>query len=532
MPRLIGIDLGSHAVKVTVMRSSSRRHELEARHHLPVPQDDEHLPPIAARLAVLADVVSHHPEWQHPSNDVAIAWPNCTARRITLPFTDKANIDKTLSFAVEAEVPFDLEEMILASRVLSVEDQTKLLVFLAPQAGLSGAFTALKGMKTDPRYAFPTGEVIAAYAGPERVIAVVDVGHAHTVVSVVREGVAHMTRTIDHGGRTVTLALQQALGIDYAAAERLKCGGREDLTETPTREEALAAWESLSDPARQAANDAMGLLLAEVRSTLVAAEDRFDLDIDEVRLVGGGARLAPLAEYLAADLGVQVVRPSGLDRGSRADVYDISDALVARLQGRTSGKEVDLRVGPLAFRGGVDVLKATVVYGGFGLVFFALAALVVFGIRYRTLSVELKTTEDRVVDLVTQTLPHVDPSVVRDTTIAKTLMKEEVGAAVARAELLGGESSVPPTIDTLAALTKAFPEPEKVKVDVTELTITPLAIQFTGETDSYASADAVTASIQQVPRFSRAEKGNEKTIRDRVSFPVSIPVGDVEEEAG
>jgi hypothetical protein len=124
---------------------------------------------------------------------------------------------------------------------------------------------------------------------------------------------------------------------------------------------------------------------------------------------------------------------------------------------------------------------------------------------------------------------------VRDSTVATSVLRQEMDDAKVRAQVLGSSSGVPPTVSLLADLTKAFPPPDKITVDVTELTITPTAVTFTAETDSYASADAVEASLQASERFKSAAKGQERQSRERVSFPVTIPLGDggaPTEEAG
>jgi hypothetical protein len=108
-------------------------------------------------------------------------------------------------------------------------------------------------------------------------------------------------------------------------------------------------------------------------------------------------------------------------------------------------------------------------------------------------------------------------------------MSEELERARTQADVLGEEGAEPVTIATLAALSNAFPSATDVTVDVTDLTITPDSVNFTAETDSYASADAVAASLSQSAAFSAATKGNEKKVRDKISFPVNIPLQAVEE---
>jgi general secretion pathway protein L len=520
MPRLIGIDVGARALKVSVIHATGRKVEFEGRHIVEVPQTGMAVPTMASRVTALAELVNRHPEWQHPSNTVAVAWSAAAVRRIALPFADRAQIERALPFAVEAEVPFDLEDMVMGWRPHEGRRGQEVLTVLAERDAVKELVGGLAGIKVDPKYVFHDADLLAALA-PTGTVAVLDVGHGHSALAVVRHGVAEVCRSIDVGGHHVIRAVAKALDVPYSEAEWQVVGGN-----PLDPDDEGSGWDLLPAAARLAADEVMGLLLAEVRSTLVGAEDDLGLDITELRLVGGGSRLGPLGAYLASDLGIPVVRPPSALGGAVSPVYALADTLAARVSGKTKGVEVDLRSGDLAYRGGVDVLRATVLYGGGGFVAFMLAALVVFGVRYRALDGELDEVEARIRDTVVAAIPSMDPSMVRDSTIATSILRQEMDDAKVRAQVLGSSSGVPPTVALLADLTKAFPPPDKITVDVTELTITPTAVTFTAETDSYASADAVEASLQASERFKSAAKGQERQSRERVSFPVTIPLGD------
>jgi hypothetical protein len=191
---------------------------------------------------------------------------------------------------------------------------------------------------------------------------------------------------------------------------------------------------------------------------------------------------------------------------------------------RTPGLEVDLRVGDLGFRGGLDVIRAVFVYGAPLAAVAMIAFLVLSAVQYQRLSSRQAEIEQRYKDAVVGALPGVEPSVVRDGNTAKALMTESLDLARKRAMALDRSGLAPPTVDVLHALTLAFPPHPEVTVDVSELTITPESVSFTAETDGYASAAAVEEALQASPRFSQATKGNERKSRDKVSFTMSVPL--------
>lgn len=517
MPRLIAIDLGSHSVKATVWQGTARRFQLEGRHAHAVPQDGLATPGLDVRLLALDALLEQHPEWKHGNPTWAVTWPGeqASLHRIELPFTDRAQVERTLPFAIEAEVPFDLDDMVLGWRVLSQTDGTKALVCLARRDRVAHLIEELSGRGMDPRHVFVDADLLGHWALRDRTVAMVDIGHAHTLVAVAREGIVHWSRAINVGGRDFVRAVQQVEGGTWEESTDRLLGGMIGPAD---------AWAQLSPKAREALDGPIGLLLAEIRSTLIAAEDALGVETDEVRLSGGASRLHPLADFLHQDLGVPVGMAADLDGDPVPPEFAVSDALAARLAGLTRGVEIDLRVGDLEYRGGLDVVRTAFLYGGPLFAFVLAGSLIMFAVQFVSLGSEQAEVEQRVKDVVIETLPQVDPAAVRDGTTALAIMRENTKDAVARAAVLDRTGQVPPTMQKLHDLTQAFPPPAEVTVDVSELTVTPANITFSAETDGYASAAAVEESLRGSARFSAASKGNEKKVRDKVTFTVNIPL--------
>jgi hypothetical protein len=122
---------------------------------------------------------------------------------------------------------------------------------------------------------------------------------------------------------------------------------------------------------------------------------------------------------------------------------------------------------------------------------------------------------------------------------AEAVMAQFTQDAVQRAEVLGsGSGSVPPTVDALYQLTKAFPPHPEVTVELSDLTITPQeggkggSITFNAETDGYASSASVEEKLKANPRFKAATKGQEQKLANgRIRFPMTIPLGEQATEA-
>ncbi len=548
MPRLIAIDLGSHSVKVTAYRSVGRSYVFEERYSQRVLQDGS--PPILeARLGALDDLLEQHPTLTARGSDVTAAvlpGEYATFHRISLPFTDRAQVEKTLSFAVEAEVPFDLDDMVMGRRTLKVTDQTEVLTCLVRHDALLSWIGHLADRGLDPGGVYVDGEILGHWGsggGPvpegevRPAVAVVDIGHAHTVIGIVAEDAVQHCRTINVGGYAFTRAIQQALKCDWNEAEARKHGAFEnslddDETDPGRPRRGASGYSKLPLPARQAMDGAIGLLLAEIRSTLIKSEDTLNLDISEIRLVGGGSRIPEIWDYLASDLGISVVRAQDPDGEVVPATFAMTHAVAMEVAGQSPVDAIDLRIGDLAFRGGTDVLRAVLTYGTVGLAFFSMAAIVTFVVQYRSLWVEHNTASAALVEVVTTAVPEVPADMITDGATAVALMAESTEDTVQRSEMLSDKGGgVPPMVNMLAKLTEAFPPNETTKVEVSSLTISSSMIKFDAETDGYASSARVETDLQAYPEFKHATKGEEKKLPNgRIRFPINIPLG-VDDEA-
>lgn len=526
MARFVAIDLGRHAVKGTVLEGSGRSAAVVGHFSEPV-GDEGDAPdnPLGPRLAALDRLLQSHHEWQAPTTVLGLAWAadDATVRVIHLPLTDRAQVEQALPFTVEELVPFDLDDMVFAWRTLPTRSGTRALVCLTRLDRLRPALDALHQRDVDPRQVVLDGEGLGALAGQSGALAIVDVGHASTTVSVVAEGQVVSSRAIDVAGRRFTRAIADALGVPFAEAEALKHGAW-PADEEPT-ESGLDGARGLAGlpPQAQAAVDAVfGLLLAEVRTTLIDAEDTQGVDIQRVLLTGGGARLEPLADYLGRDLGLPVERV--VDRDGAEVPGEHAAALgLARLLAE-GGRAIDLRVGPLAYKGGVNVLRAVVTYGAAGVAFFLLASLVVFAVQFKGLMDQQNEVDARIRSIVLGAFPDTNAELLANSGDAALLMQGLVENEERRADKIAGSSRVPPTIDLLYKLTTAFPPHPQVTVDVGDLTIRRGAITFTAETDGYESAAAVESALQAVPEFEAATKGEERRRGTNVEFSMTIPL--------
>ncbi len=543
MARIIGVDLGSHSVKLAVMTGAFGRFEVEEYLAEELPEGEHDLP---ARLECLESMLASLPTDERITSAAAFPTEHSSVRLISLPFSDKKQIQQTLGFEVEGQVPFDLDEMLLTHRVLdSSPEGSRVVAALSARDRVGHLLTGLSETGTDPRSLVIDGDVLGDHAS-SGIQAIVDIGHQRTIVTVCKDGSVCGTRAISLAGAHLTQALVDARSIPWSEAEDLK-----HRTALRTSYDAEAEWEEdnptgSSTPTEQPAStasdsshesdilrEALQPLLASLRATLINFEDSLGVEIDEVLLAGGTANLGGLTRVLKVDLGVRVRRVSVSDMAHAAGKparYALSHALARRAAGISSGEEMELRRDSFKFRGDLANMKNTILGS-----IVALAAVFLMGIGFAAWkSMDYKSEIERL-DMEIATVVadmykgEISAEEVGGPQEALTKLQAKALETMELIDLLGASvDEIPPVVSTVHDLSNAMPASSKARIDVRELTITQRSLNLDAETDTYDSASTIEASLQAHQRFKRAVKGDDKKVRDGIRFSISVPLGDAD----
>lgn len=565
MARHIAIDLGAYAVKVSVSHRAGDLDDVELEARRRVPQDGGAAPSLPDRLAVLDLLLRDHPELASANHLSALAWATerTTLHRLVLPFSDDDQVVKTLSFAIEDEVPLELDDAVLAWR--HGEGAGEVLATLARRDELAEVLGALESRSLDPRRVLVAGEVLAAYGRGPGITAVVDVGHTQTTVTVARDGVPLTTRALGVAGRAMTRAIQDALGCSWREAETLKHGGPDEEEpampafvreiepddgpvwvddDEPSEpgfevvEEHTAGTLEATDPgpvlagplpakAQGALDATLGLLLAELRATLVQAEDELGVGIDRVLLTGGAARTAGLRGYLEEDLGLPVEDVADATGQPVPGPFAVARALGELVVGEGPAL-TDLRVGDLAFRGGVDLPLTVLQYGAAFVATYLVAVLAFFAYNVVVLGQEQASVDARIRDVVAAVVPDA-PLEELDSSGAVGLLGDLVYDAQQQVDFLGRDGEAPPTVHLLYRLTTGFPPHPDVKVDVDRIEIAPKAIHLEGVVDDFSDVDKIAESLKAKGGFASVDAAPGKKKKEKLEFTVDITRAGAEE---
>ena len=523
---VLGLDLGSHGLKAVELRVSAR--SLMPGQFRVHPRVDINSP-LAEHIQRF---VSMH---GLPLDQVACALPanELSTRRLEFPFSDRRRLAQAIPFEIEAETPFDLDEIFIDWNLLS-GDRTHgtVAATLAKREHVGRALEVLRDAGCDPQVLEAEGLVLANLApifGLEGTQLIVDIGHSKTTFCALFNGRPVLARSSPVAGRAMTEAVASESGLSFEDAEQRKCDG--DVLGRSGRTGASASPGVLA---------ILDRIAREAMRTLEAAEARHGegpvAREAHLTLVGGSARLERLDEVLAKRTGLETTRlrmpadssHAGLVEGVDPVLFAPALALALRFSGEAA-TQMNFRQGPYAFRKDFSQLfgrelRPTAFLAAALVLLLALSALTTIVLEGRRAG----RHERAAALLYREAFP--DREAPPSNPVAA--IGSELRAAQARADFLGLYNGDRSALELLAELSRSIPKDLEVRVN--EIQIDRNVIRLDVDAQGYEEADRLTSALGKTTAFQGAAvAGSVKTDRRSggVSFNVSIPLQSAGDEA-
>ncbi len=327
---VVGIDVGSYAVKVVLFKLEAGAYHLKAWGHLPLGAKAD-AGPDEKKAAVVNALRAFFIEKGIKVRDIATSLSGnaVIVRYVKFPRLTRAELMSTLATEAEPFIPFDINEVQLGFHILSeiVEDGQKKMetVLVAAKrelvvqrleilqgAGLTPAIIDVDSFALENVHE----KTRDAKEGPGATL-YLNIGHMVTNLSIVENGVTRVVRDMFIAGNTMTKAIMKAFQCDAAKAEELK-HSRGVFVDPADKEKALADGDRDGLGVSQAVGQVARDLVAEVhRSVDFYLSQGPDRSIGRIMLTGGTARLKNLDKHLAQELKVpvSVLNPFTLAKG-------------------------------------------------------------------------------------------------------------------------------------------------------------------------------------------------------------------------
>ena len=204
MKNVVGLDLGSHSIKAVEFRQTLRGLEpAQLRLHASTESPAE-----------LPELLRHFFRMHHlPTEQVVCAVPGdrLSTRRLEFPFRDRKKLANAVPFEVEGEVPFPIEDVLVAWELLEGErNHARVAAAIAQRKQVREILGELAEANCEPRVLEAEGFALANLCSLfdlSGIRLVADLGHRKTTLCLIKDGAAVATRTLPIGGRAITEAL-------------------------------------------------------------------------------------------------------------------------------------------------------------------------------------------------------------------------------------------------------------------------------------------------------------------------------------
>jgi type IV pilus assembly protein PilM len=228
---VVGLDIGSSAVKAIELKPSGRGYRVVAIGVEPLPPDS------IVDGATVTDAVRRvlqSPRFKAKDVVASLSGSSVIVKKISLPVMSEQDLAESIYWEAEQYIPFDIQDVNLDYEVLTplAERQGTMDVLLvAAKKDKIADYTGVVSQAGRTPVvvdvdAFALQNAYEANYGSEtnRVVALVNVGASAVNINIVSGGQSVFTRDVSVGGNAVTEAVQKELGLPFEGAEDAKKG--------------------------------------------------------------------------------------------------------------------------------------------------------------------------------------------------------------------------------------------------------------------------------------------------------------------
>lgn len=330
MNTTVGLDIGSHSIKLVELTKDKSEVTLRAAGSCPtppksltstIPSDQEALAIAVKKLFSDSGVTNREVSIALPESQVITRVvedvPQLSARELT----------SAIQWEAEQYIPLPLAQVNVDFTVLRDAKQTgtnkmEVLLVAAPKVLVEKYVHILE--LADVTVVGAETEIIAASralvrtVGTVKTVMVVSLGAQTTDLAILRGGVLAFTRSISAGGEALSRAVAQGLDFELAQAEEFK---RTYGVEQDKLEGKIVA----------ATKPVMDTIVSEMTRAITFYQEKYKSErVETVLLSGGTARLPGMVVFIAQALGIeaQLANPwVGIAKSSQYTVLDTEGAV-------------------------------------------------------------------------------------------------------------------------------------------------------------------------------------------------------------
>lgn len=300
---ILGVDIGSHAVKICQLQRSGKNYKLIAL-------GSANIPPGSVEDGVLQDPdevgkaisgLLKNLKIKNCKIGISISGYSVIVKKISLEKMDDSALEGYIKSEAEQYIPFDIDDVYLDFQKLPSKNESSeridVMLVAAKKEVINDYLNMLSELKLKTVLVdvdgFALENIWEIISGGNENIALVDIGASKMNINIISDGVSVLARDIVVGSEQLTEQLANALDIDYSAAERIKIGveGSSDKIEEITRifNQTCTQW------------------VLEIKKAIdLYFANHPDKPLQSLVLSGGGSKVNGLTEYIHEETGLKV----------------------------------------------------------------------------------------------------------------------------------------------------------------------------------------------------------------------------------
>lgn len=295
----LGLDIGSHAVKVCELSRSGEGFKLLAVGSARMPPEaveDGALVEPAAVAEVISKLLANLGS-KNRKVAISVSGYSVIVKKISLRVMDPKELKEHIQNEAEQYIPFDIEDVYLDCQDLHTnaegDEYTEVMLVAAKKELVDGYLDMLAQIGLNTVVvdvdAFALENAFEAGYLPNENVILVDIGAAKMNINILSGGISVLTRDVILGGYQLSEQLSQALDFTHEEAEEIKLG----LTQPP-EEKRERVEQIIQESCRQWAE--------EIKRALdLYMTTNKEHPVNRIYISGGGAKMVGLADFLARE---------------------------------------------------------------------------------------------------------------------------------------------------------------------------------------------------------------------------------------
>lgn len=305
--RIIGLDIGTSAVKMVEIDRSKKGMRLDFVGLAPLPEgaivNKSIKKPDAIRSAIRA--LLNNSKTRTKLVATSLAGQSIIIKHVTMTSMTDAQLEKQIGIEAEAYIPFDLKEVNIDFFIMGdrpeKEGYMDVVLVAAKKETMNEHIDLISGLNLTPvvvdvdpfalEVMFEWGYQLVQ----DELVALVDIGASTTTINILKLRASQYTKDISIGGESLTQEIMKQFDVDHTRAENIKRGAQLEKIKIPPSQ------------LRKTFQRSVDAIVSEVHKVFEYYQQNIGYDpIPKIFLSGGASRTYGLVSTMEADLGIPV----------------------------------------------------------------------------------------------------------------------------------------------------------------------------------------------------------------------------------